>query len=710
MAETRQVTGPGSAGPAGAADEGSRLELSKSARNLVFGTILLGLLLAALDQTVVSTALPTIVGDLGGAGHVSWVVTAYMLAETVSTVLAGKFGDLFGRKRVFQLAVAVFIIGSFFCGLSGSMTMLIAFRALQGLGGGALTVTATALIGDVIPLRLRGAYQGALGAVFGVTTVIGPLLGGVFTDDLSWRWVFYINVPIAIVVILLAARTIPQIRSGNKPAIDYLGCLFVALGATGLTLATSWGGTQYAWGSPMIIGLFVGSVAALVIFVLVELRAAEPILPMRLFRSRVFSVCCSLSFVVGFAMIGSITFLPTFLQYVNGVSATASGLRMLPMVLALLVTALGSGIIVSRTGRYRPFPIAGSAITAVGLFLLSRMDQHSSIWAETGALLVLGAGIGLIMQILTLVVQNTVPYSDLGTATSGVTFFRTLGGSFGASIMGSIYSNQLKGRLAAAVIAAKVPPASASDPGLVHKLPAVQRAPVVAAYAESLQHVFLFAVPLAVAGFVLALFLPQVTMRGLAKAEGVGDGFAVPEGSDNEHQLANMVGQILRRDDYRSSLEGILARSGSALDTAAAWGVLGVYLRQRALHQPTRVSDAETRVGVPGGVLEPFFREVIAAGYLTRSSDEPDGVLTVTPRGRAEVDKLTAAWKAWLMDELRDWLQAHEATPEQTQQVEAAIGRIALRLIREAEAEARRAVPAGTAGAGAGAAGAGANQ
>jgi EmrB/QacA subfamily drug resistance transporter len=709
MAEMRRVTAPEPAEAAAPAGAGSRLELPKAQRNLVFGTILLGLLLAALDQTIVSTALPTIVGDLGGAGHVSWVVTAYMLAETVSTVLAGKFGDLFGRKRVFQLAVAVFIIGSFFCGLSNSMTMLIAFRGLQGLGGGALTVTATALIGDVIPLRVRGAYQGALGAVYGVTTVIGPLLGGIFTDDLSWRWVFYVNVPIAIVVIALAARTIPQLRSGRKPVIDYLGCLFVALGATGLTLATSWGGTQYAWGSAMIIGLFAGSVAALVIFVLVELRAAEPILPMRLFRSRVFTVCCALSFVVGFAMIGSITFLPTFLQYVNGVSATLSGLRMLPMVLALLVTALGSGIIVSRTGRYRLFPIAGSAITAVGLFLLSRMDQHSSFWAETGALLVLGAGIGLIMQILTLVVQNTVSYSDLGTATSGVTFFRTLGGSFGASIMGSIYSNQLRGRLAAAVVAAKVAPASASNPGLVDKLPAAQKAPIVAAYAQSLQHVFLFAVPVAVAGFVLALFLPQVAMRGMSKARGVGDGFAVPEGSDNEHQLANMVGQILRRDE-RSSLAEILAQSGSVLDIASVWGVLGVYLRQQALGQPTRVSDAEDRVGVPAGVLEPFFREVIAAGYLTRSADEPDGVLTVTPPGQAEVDKLIAAWKAWLMGELQDWLQAHEATPEQTQQVEAAIGRIALRLIREAEAEARRAVPAGTAGAGAGAAEAGANQ
>jgi EmrB/QacA subfamily drug resistance transporter len=662
-------------------------ELSRAQMNIVFVTIMLGMLLSALDQTIVSTALPTIVGDLGGAGHQSWVVTSYMLAETVSTVLAGKFGDLFGRKRVFQLGVVVFILGSVFCGLANGMGMLIAFRAVQGIGGGALTVTSTALIADVIPLRLRGQYQGALGAVFGVTTVIGPLLGGVFTDDLSWRWVFYVNVPIAVIVIALAARTIPQVRSGAKPRIDYLGCLFVALGATGLTLATSWGGTQYAWGSATIIGLFAASVLALVIFVLVELRAAEPILPMRLFRSRVFSVCSVLSFIVGFAMIGSITFLPTFLQYVNGVSATTSGLRMLPMVLGLLATALGSGTVVSKTGFYRPFPIVGSAITAAGLYLLSRMDQHTGFWIETLYLLVLGAGIGLIMQILTLVVQNTVAYSDLGTATSGVTFFRTLGGSFGASIMGSIFSNELKGRLVTALTSARVPPSAVASPELVHKLPAPARDAVVAAYAQSLQHIFLFAVPVAVVGFLLALFLPQVTMRGVARVSGAGDGFAVPEGSDNEHQLANVVAQILRQD-HRSSVAAILASSGSELDTATAWGVLGVFIRQQAFGVPTRETDVEARVGVPAGVLRPFFTEVVAAGYLTRDGD---GVLTLTPRGQAEVDKIVSAWKTWLMGELQGWLKAHEASPEQTAEIQAAIGRITLRLVREAEAESGRA-------------------
>jgi EmrB/QacA subfamily drug resistance transporter len=669
-------------------------ELSRAQMNLVFATIMLGMLLSALDQTIVSTALPTIVGDLGGAGHQSWVVTAYMLAETVSTVLAGKFGDLFGRKRVFQLGVLVFIVGSIFCGLANSMSLLIAFRAVQGIGGGALTVTSTALIADVIPLRLRGQYQGALGAVFGVTTVIGPLLGGVFTDDLSWRWVFYVNVPIAVIVIALAARTIPQVRSGSKPTIDYLGIVFVALGATGLTLATSWGGTQYAWGSGTIIGLFAASVVALGIFVFVERRAAEPILPMRLFRSRVFSVCSVLSFIVGFAMIGSITFLPTFLQYVNGVSATTSGLRMLPMVAGLLATALASGTVVSKTGAYRPFPIAGSAITAAGLYLLSRMDQHTGFWIESLFLLVLGAGIGLIMQILTLVVQNTVDYSDLGTATSGVTFFRTLGGSFGASIMGSIFSNELKGRLVTALTAARVPPSAVARPELLNKLPAQARAPIVTAYAQSLQHIFLFAVPIAVVGLLLALFLPQVTLRGVARVSGPGDGFAVPEGSDNEQQLANVVGQILRRDN-RSSIAGILAGSGSGLDVAAAWGVVGVFIREAAFGGPTREADVEARVGVPPGVLRPFYGELVAAGYLTR---DDEGVLALTPRGQAEVDKIIAAWKAWLMGELQGWLKAHEASPEQTIQIQGAIGRITLRLIREAEAEARHtSVPAASA-------------
>ncbi|MFE0223818.1 MDR family MFS transporter, partial [Streptomyces albidoflavus] len=411
--------------------------LDRRRRNIVFVTVTLGVLLAALDQTIVGTALPTIVAELGGASHMSWVVTSYLLAETVATVLVGKFGDLFGRKVVFQISAVVFITGSFLCGLATDMLLLITWRAVQGVGAGGLMVTAMALIADVIPLRERGKYQGAMGAVFGVSTVVGPLLGGLFTDHLTWRWAFYVNVPIAIVVVIAAARTIPAVRAAHKPKIDYLGIALVAVGASALILATAWGGNEYAWGSPVIIGLFAGGLVALAFFCLVETRAREPMLPMRLFRNPVFSVCAVLSFIVGFAMLGALTFLPTYLQYVDGDSATFSGVRTLPMVVALLAASVLSGTVVGRTGRYRIFPVVGSLVMALGLFLLSRMDADTSDWLESLYMVVLGAGIGLSMQVLTIVVQNTVDYADLGTATSGVTFFRTLGSAFGTAVFGT---------------------------------------------------------------------------------------------------------------------------------------------------------------------------------------------------------------------------------------------------------------------------------
>src|SRR6201991_1083667 len=347
--------------------DSSGVLVSPQRRNFVFLAIVLGMLLAALDQTIVATALPTIVADLGGAGHQSWVVTSYLLAPTIITVLVGA-------------------------------------RALQGIGGGAITVTATALIGEVIPLRDRGRYQGALGAVFGVTTVIGPLLGGYFTDHLSWRWAFWVNVPVALVVLVVAVAAIPNLGRMARPVIDYAGIVLVGLGATGLTLATSWGGNTYAWGSPMIIGLFVGSLVALGAFVAVELRAQEPILPMRLFREPVFAVCCALSFVVGFAMLGALTFLPTFMQFVDGVSATTSGLHTLPMVVGLLTMSMGSGVIVGRTGRYKIFPVAGTAVMAIGFVLLSRMGPDTSTVLQSVYLVVLGAGIVMCMQVLVLIV------------------------------------------------------------------------------------------------------------------------------------------------------------------------------------------------------------------------------------------------------------------------------------------------------------------
>lgn len=648
--------------------------VSPNRRNVIFVAVVLGMLLAALDQTIVATALPTMVADLGGAGHQSWVVTSYLLASTIVTAIVGKLGDLFGRRAIFAAAVVFFLIGSVLCGIASSMEMLVASRALQGVGGGALMVTAAALIGEVVPLRDRGRYQGALGAVFGVTTVVGPLLGGYFTDHLTWRWAFWINVPIGIIVLIVALTTIPALRARGRPVIDYPGIVLIGLGASGLTLATSWGGSTYAWSSPMIIGLFVGSAVALTLFVRVELRAAEPVLPIRLFASPVFTVCCILSFIVGFAMLGALTFLPTFMQFVDGVSATESGMRTLPMVGGLLLTSMGSGVLVSRTGRYKIFPVAGTAVMVLGFVLLSRMDATTPMLQQSAYLFVLGTGIGMCMQVLILIVQSTAKFSDLGVATSGVTFFRTIGSSFGAAIFGSLFANFLDARIGAA-LAGGAPPEAAQSPQVLHRLPDAVAAPIVAAYSDSLGLVFLYAAPVALLGFVVALTLKQVPLQEFetSAALDMGEGFGMPSTDTPEKMLETAVGRLVRQSP-EIRLRSIAGTRGCESDVALLWALIQIY-RQSQVFGSARLTEMAERLRVPPEVLEPTFGRLVECGHALRTGDQ----LWLTQSGARQVDAASSALVSRIVAKL-EASPTFEGRPDRGE-VEAALERIALRLL-----------------------------
>lgn len=482
---------------------------------LVFSGLMLGMFLAALDQTIVSTALPTITGELGGLNHLSWVVTSYLLASTVSTPLYGKLGDLYGRKRLFQAAIVVFLVGSVLCGVAQTMGQLIAFRAVQGLGGGGLIVLAQAIIAEIVSPRERGRYQGYFGAVFGASSVVGPLLGGFLTDQVSWRWVFYVNLPLAIAALVVTAAVLPQSPKHGNPKVDYLGSVVLTAAVSCIVLFTTWGGSQYAWGSPITISLGVAAIVLLVVLVLVERRVDEPIVPVHMFRTTTFNVASSVSFIVGVAMFGCISFLPLFLQVVNGASATNSGLLLLPLMIGLLAASMASGQVISRTGRYKVFPVTGCAISALALFLLSTMGPSTTQTTVTLFMVLLGVGLGLTMQTLVLAVQNTVRLTELGVATSSISFFRSMGGAIGVALFGAIFNSLLVRRLGLTVAPGE---GLTFTPASIRALAPAERSVFVSGFAESITTVFLYAAPLVVVAFALTWLLREVPLRSSTHA------------------------------------------------------------------------------------------------------------------------------------------------------------------------------------------------
>ncbi|GAB3678940.1 hypothetical protein GCM10027589_49220 [Actinocorallia lasiicapitis] len=487
---------------------------SKRQTMVIISGLMLGMLLAALDQMIVATALPTIVRDLDGLEHISWVVTAYLLASTVAMPLYGKLGDQFGRKPVFVFVIVVFLVGSVLCGLSQSMTQLIVFRAIQGLGGGGLMLSAMSIVAEVVPLRDRGRYQGLFGAMFGLASIAGPLVGGFFTDHLTWRWIFYINLPIGAAALLVAVFGLHLHKPGGKPKIDYLGAITIAAAVTCVTLFTSWGGTEYAWSSPTIIGLAFAGFALFGVFAYVETKAAEPIIPLGLFRSRTFSTSSVVSFFTGFAMFGCMSFIPLFLQIVSGASATNSGLLTLPLMVGVLFTSILSGRIISRTGHYKIFPIVGTFLAGVGMLLLSLMDADTSRGLSSLYMVVLGAGLGMVMQTVVLAVQNTVEMKDLGAGTSTVTFARQVGASFGVAVFGAIFNNRLAAELKELVPAgASLPSTSSISREVIDTLPGPVRDGVLTAFSTSLTDVFRYGVPFMAVAFVCAFLLREEPLR-----------------------------------------------------------------------------------------------------------------------------------------------------------------------------------------------------
>ncbi|HEV2372173.1 MAG TPA: MDR family MFS transporter [Streptosporangiaceae bacterium] len=642
---------PAAAGQAEPGNLGQRRTL------IIIGALLLGMLLAALDQTIVATALPTIAGDLHGLSHLSWVVTAYLLASTVSTPLWGKLGDLYGRKTFFEASIVIFLVGSALAGLAHSMLELIAFRAVQGIGGGGLLTGAQTIVADVVPARERGRYQGLFGSVFGVTSVLGPLIGGFFVDNLSWRWVFYVNIPIGIVALAVVAAVLPGRLRRAQHRIDYLGTVLLAGSATSLVLLTSLGGVTYGWSSTPIFIMGAAAVVLGAAFVWAESRAAEPVIPLHLFRNRVFSASSAVGFVVGFAMFGSIAYLPQYMQIVKGVSPTVSGLRLLPLMAGLLATSITSGRLVSRWGRYRVFPIVGTAVMTLGLYLLSHLGVTTNDWLSSLYMLVLGAGIGASLQVLVVAVQNAVSYTDLGAATGGATFFRSIGGSFGTAVFGAVFANVLAGNLVASLHGLSLPhgltASSGASPAVLAHLPAAVHLGYITGYAKSLQTVFLVGVPFGALAFLLSWTIKDVPLRTTTSTPDPADTLAPtsrPTVRTSDQEMERALTMLISRERRHEIYSSLAAAANVQVAPRATWLLLRV-----GQHPGMSRDHLARRLHLTDADLGQRLTELVTPGYVQAVPPDPGEPVQLTATGHQVFDALSRARHARIARLCADW-------------------------------------------------------